>query len=307
MKNFFLLIFILILINCSNSKQTNEKYKIILNKDKIFEERNRLVKYKFEDCKVVEGVYYIFNNDDKVKKEIYTLPIYLNLDLNLFSLGLEKGNTFLIKKFETRNIINSKQLETGNCVEITVEDITKNNTLAIQSLEICHPDNTHFNNLVQSLKKFVYNCGVNLDIKNGSLLKDFTELNQLSKKNLITNTEKDLFSQVSYVNPQKPKTKRDLLKEQLKQKVGEIKVKVMEKIVSEHQVERLTKLDEVNTKLKFEEKTVSKPKNEVDEMKNDVGEKALNNIYKLEKEVDSKIEKLKEESKKAQSKIEAEK
>ena len=298
-------LFLIILVNFSFSfkSKKGKTYTLKQEKNEIFNIENKSFADFFkEKCYSLKGKYSLLKEVSDADMTIKAEPVILIYTKQIFELSLiHNDESFKLFSQGSENLKKIEEMPNTPCLNLTFEEETKSKLIKIHKITICGDTKKKTTELKTTWEEFENTC-VN---KDPLLVEDFSYLNKLVAANSGYKEEKKgIYDDVAYINPAKPKSKKEIEKELLKGKVASIKNKLLEKKSSESELCRKKKLIELDEKIEKKEEEFLKSQREKKYAKeeapelNSENDKALKTLNKIEGKLNIQIEDVKKKSEK---------
>lgn len=288
MKNIYLSLFITVLFLISNIHFLNSSqlkkirdgnsstHKVLFEKNQIFKTLNNNFNEVNEKCfKFNSKKFYLITKVDSSTNIIRTVPILVSITKEDFKLSLQQDDSYILVLKKSKFISSINRLfEKENevfCLSIKFEDFSNSSgIIRLSNVDLCGKSKTNIESLLSFLNTFITDCKG----QDALIIQDFTELNKLvdisinnngvgsnNKKIVSGNT---LLSSVSYINDINiynnstnkginEKEKEINSSDYIKDRIKNIKNKLLEKKSVENEYCRKEKLNNINSKLNKEE------------------------------------------------------
>lgn len=274
---------------------TNSKYTIKFEENDTFSKANSGIQNFKDRCVSLVGKYQFVTNIDANNLIIKTAPILLKMTKDNFQLLLQDDETFKIFDLKTSFIVDISELMKDQkdlpCIAIKFEEITNSKLVKVHNINVCGRTLKEITVVKDSWTELFNACVT----KDPLIVQDFRELNRLVKSATAQlNGPVDIFESVTYINPKKEKSPREIQKELLKGKIEVIKTKMLEKKFSEKELCRKEKLKAMDEKLDQEEEDRLKKLNAPVESKespilSDSNSEALKSLANIEKTLNNQL------------------
>lgn len=290
---------------CSKNTRTDNssdaapaKYTIDFQENEVFTDANK-VDDSSEKCLSLKGIYYLVIETDKADMKIKASPIVMSLSRDFLSLSLlDNNNSFQLFELQMSFIKNITPLIPAQkdlaCVTINIEEITDTKLIKIHNIDLCHKNIKQLAKIKTTVDQFNNEC-IRRDPR---LVENFSLINSLIQENPGFSGAKapSIMDSVSYDNPVKPKSKKDIQKEILRSKVKNLKLKLNENNLTSQELCRHKKLKKMDLKMDVIAEAKAKILNRGSiysmndsDINNEESDEAIRTLDKIEKKVSSKI------------------
>lgn len=278
----------------TNEDKQNNKFSVTYKTNEKFDKVNQSVQNYQEKCLKFIRKLQLVTDIDYTNMVVTTVPIIVKLNKDELLLLLQDDDSYVMFSKLTSFIDNTTPLLENHldlpCIKIKFEEVTPSTLIKIHFVELCGKNTKDIEPLTRAITEFTNEC-LNKDPR---LVEDFSELNKLVSRNAPGKKQEiNVLDSISYSNPKKEKSPREIQKELLKEKIAIIKLKLLEKKFAEKELCRQDKLKKLDEKLdKIEEEDIKKQNSPVIKDKIPVlteNNSSIKSLDKIEKQLDTQI------------------